>query len=355
MSGSDQVLSPVAGLDLGDCFSEMTREWLVSTFSAEGLARLHGEQAEELSPRRWEEAIQGMVRYFLSRPGKCFRARMVAMSWESMANGKPMPKMLPALVELLHAGSLIVDDIQDDAVSRRGAPSLHRVYGTPLALNSGNWLYFWPSVLIRELPVDEACQLRLHRELAETMLSCHHGQALDLSQKVSSLAQGELGKVARLTAQLKTGRLIGFGAAMGAIAAGGDEASIGAFRRFGCEVGVGLQMLDDLGALRAESRREKAREDLLHGRLTWPWILLSESMSVYEYSDLVHLSRQVVSQQVSFEVLRVKMLEGLPEDAPSRIRNHFQEAFDRLRGVVPGSQAVERFESELRALEKSYG
>ena len=97
-----------------------------------------------------ERALRGPLREFLSRPGKAFRGRLVEASWH-VARGRfePVPEILPIVVEALHAGSLIVDDIEDDATERRGGPALHRMVGTPVALNAGNWLYIWPQHLLR--------------------------------------------------------------------------------------------------------------------------------------------------------------------------------------------------------------
>jgi geranylgeranyl pyrophosphate synthase len=50
------------------------------------------------------------------------------------------------LSELIHTGSLIIDDIQDQSELRRGRPSLYRTYGIDVAINAGNTLYFLPFV-----------------------------------------------------------------------------------------------------------------------------------------------------------------------------------------------------------------
>ena len=90
---------------------------------------------------------------FLKRPGKKIRGRMVEIGFE-LATGKSTSQWTPQektvllqaseLLEALHAASLIIDDIQDDSEQRRGEPTVHRKHGMPLALNAGNWLYFWP-------------------------------------------------------------------------------------------------------------------------------------------------------------------------------------------------------------------
>src|SRR5512142_2931568 len=62
-----------------------------------------------------------------------------------------LPAELIGIVEGLHLGSLIIDDIEDESSTRRGGPTLHRQIGVPNALNAGNWLYFWPALLVPRL------------------------------------------------------------------------------------------------------------------------------------------------------------------------------------------------------------
>jgi len=55
-----------------------------------------------------------------------------------------------ALIETLHTGSLIIDDIEDQSNSRRGNPCAHLVYGTRNSINSANLMYFLPFKKILE-------------------------------------------------------------------------------------------------------------------------------------------------------------------------------------------------------------
>jgi geranylgeranyl pyrophosphate synthase len=48
------------------------------------------------------------------------------------------------LTELIHNGSLIIDDIEDKSLMRRGDKCIHIKYGTDYAVNSGNLMYFAP-------------------------------------------------------------------------------------------------------------------------------------------------------------------------------------------------------------------
>lgn len=48
------------------------------------------------------------------------------------------------LIEMLHTGSLIIDDIEDQSLSRRNMPCAHLVHGLEKSINSANLMYFFP-------------------------------------------------------------------------------------------------------------------------------------------------------------------------------------------------------------------
>lgn len=57
------------------------------------------------------------------------------------------------LIELLHCASLIIDDIEDGSIQRRGKPCSHSVYGIDYAINAANLMYFLPvTKLIASFP-----------------------------------------------------------------------------------------------------------------------------------------------------------------------------------------------------------
>ncbi|MFO0131652.1 MAG: polyprenyl synthetase family protein [bacterium] len=55
---------------------------------------------------------------------------------------------MAALGEIIHNGSLIIDDIEDGSDLRREKPCVHKIYGTDVAVNAGNALYFIPMLFI---------------------------------------------------------------------------------------------------------------------------------------------------------------------------------------------------------------
>jgi geranylgeranyl pyrophosphate synthase len=293
----------------------------------------------------------------LARPGKQLRARLVehgfALSCAAGAPGGELPPALPQLVEMLHAGSLVIDDIEDDATIRRGAPALHRVWGTAVALNAGNWLYFWPLVLLESLPLDGPTALALHRLTAAAVLRCHHGQALDLGVQVDRLPQAEVAAVVYAATALKTGSLMELACALGAVAAHAPPSLEQALAAFGREVGVVLQMCDDLSGLVVPARHAKGHEDLAAARATWPWAWLAESLDAAAFTRLQQ-SLTTVQSATEREALRATMEAQLPPRIRSVPGERLESALARLRSVAGDSAAMAELERQVRALEAAF-
>ena len=162
-----------------------------------------------------------------------------------------MPALLPALVEIVHAGSLIVDDIEDGSKLRRGAPAVHLVHGVPRTLNAGTWMYFWALDLVDRLPLPRATRERIRDAVAQALHRGHLGQALDLSVSIGRLPRALVYRTVATSTMLKTGALMELAAVAGALAAGASDDRVEALAQFGRRMGLGLQMLDDFGNLTA--------------------------------------------------------------------------------------------------------
>ena len=306
-------------------------------------------------PRRaWVRSLVGPLREFLARPGKRFRDRLVALAYNlGGARGDPPPE-LPLVVELLHAGSLIIDDIEDGSVQRRGRAALHRLVGLPTALNAGNWLYFWPSTLISEMGLAPGVELALHRAVAAAVCRCHEGQALDLGARVGDLHPNELLPVARAISERKTGGLMGLAAELGALAAGADAALVDAARAFGVALGVALQMQNDLAELAGAAGPLKHPEDLVNGRVTWPWAWAAGRMSAGEFDALQVRGAKLAEGHGDAAQVAADLLTALGPDLAKPVRGWLASALDTLAAVVPAGPALEAARAEAARLESKY-
>lgn len=314
----------------------------------------HGAGTDGVPRELWERSLLGPLREFLAREGKELRASLVVSGWEIAGGRAPLPSGAPLLVEVLHAGSLIIDDIQDGSLVRRGGRSLHLLIGEPLAINAGNWLYFYAEQLAGRLGLAPNAELELRRAVSRAVLNCHYGQALDLSTQIGMLAHRQVAQLVRTTTSLKTGSLFELAAEVGAICAGAGEDTTRALARFGQALGVGLQMLDDLGGIYCARQCHKGHEDLLNGRPTWVWAWLAEELDELSYTRLQHSAREVERRDLHPEILAKAIRERLGDAGRRRVRAQLTRALDELRAAVGASPAFKSLENRLTRLEQSY-
>ncbi|MCO4773970.1 MAG: polyprenyl synthetase family protein [Deltaproteobacteria bacterium] len=327
------------------------------------LGRLLGEVGPSVPPEAWDAALLRPLRDFLGRGGKRFRERFASLCWELAGRTDQPPELLPLLIEYVHAGSLIVDDVQDDSPVRRGDDALHVRYGVPLALNAGNWLYFFPLVMLERLGLAPVRELALHRQMARTMLRCHFGQALDLAARCWAWDKKALPALASAITELKTASLFALSASIASEAAGADVGTATALAVFAGELGTALQQLDDLGNLRAgragsgstDQVDPKRHEDLRGGRVTYAWALAAEVLSEDELDQLQADALDVAEGGGDVLALARSLDRAVGEVGRQRVGTRLRLSLRALRDAVGDGPVIDEMRREIERLEASYG
>jgi len=201
----------------------------------------------------------------LMSPGKRVRPLLALLVAEHLGCGAE--RILPAAcaVEMIHAASLILDDLpcMDNADTRRGEPSVHRLFGEDIALLAVITLVSEAYRALAEAPdIDEALRVRWVTILAKAVgpMGLVGGQERDLHGQ----SDRSLDEIRKLHLK-KTAVLFSAAAEMGAAAALADEATLQAASRFGEALGLALQAFDDLAD--AADAAEIARGANLMSRL----------------------------------------------------------------------------------------
>jgi geranylgeranyl pyrophosphate synthase len=288
--------------------------------------------------------------------GKRIRGQLVGFSYRltnanaahSIAAAKRC-RIAAEAVEFIHTGSLIVDDIEDGSPIRRGRPALHVRHSLPIALNAGNWLYFWPFELLKEMGVTKD-QLRLiYERCHRTLLRAHFGQAIDLGAKVDTLARADVAAVCIASMRLKTGALMGFAAMLGAAIAESSEKLLSIVDDFGRDLGVALQMFDDLGNVIGKCEPSKRYEDLTLSRPSWVWACAANRSSARDYQEFLAAVRRL-PDATHLELWMEK--HHLVDETRKSARAYLDRGFDTLENRLNAAEAIwsKRAFQELRDL-----
>jgi geranylgeranyl pyrophosphate synthase len=232
-----------------------------------------------------------------------------------------------AAVELVHAASLVHDDVLDGAALRRGRPTVVAAAGRRMAVATGDLLF--------------------SRAFAELAGAGRADAVRLLSDAASALAEGELLQRADAwdatvprerylrRCDLKTGRLFQAACSLGALLGGGPVADLGAFGR---RIGLAFQLLDDvLDVSGPVERTGKHRgTDLLDGTITLPLILARERDEALAALDV----RTVTTPERAESVCDAIAATGALERARGQALSMVAEAKAQLPSLPEAQQAA---------------
>ena len=211
----------------------------------------------------------------VKRGGKRWRPMMMLLFCELESGGQSVLPLTP-LVELPHNGSLIIDDIEDNADLRRGKEAVHLTYGVDMAINSGNFLYFLPSYLIDKSGFEDSIKLKFYSYYCENMRRLHLGQGLDIQWHNNHECYPDVDEYLQMC-RYKTGSLARMAAELGVTAGGGSEENALEMGQACEEMGVGFQILDDVTNLTTGNPGKKRGDDIVEGKKSLPVILFNKA------------------------------------------------------------------------------
>lgn len=243
---------------------------------------------------RVAQPVGDAIRYSILGEGKRLRPLLVLAAYRA-AGGTGDATMLAAAVEIVHAYSLVHDDLpcMDDDDMRRGRPTTHRAFGVAAATAAG--IVMVPlaartaanGAVALGLPVDARGAIVRELMRASGAGGMVGGQLLDLAGEGRALSLTELEDVHRA----KTGALIEAAVRSGAIAANARGSAAAALDRYGRAVGLAFQIADDvLDATSTTAQLGKtAGRDAALGKSTYA-SLLGVPSAVARATDLARVA-----------------------------------------------------------------
>lgn len=271
------------------------------------------------SVRTKEKALETPLAEMIDSGGKLLRPAFVLVASRFGEKEPGNIKELAAIVELLHMGTLIHDDIIDEAVLRRGSPSVQSKYGKDYAVYLGDYLF-------------TRCFLMLsRRQDMENMRN--------LSEVISRICMGEIMQYDRrydreLTVKKylkiisgKTAALFALSFAVGAKESGADKRVLGHLAHLGYNIGMAFQIMDDILDYNGETRNtgKGPAADIKKGYLNLPMIYALANPESGELRALLEKSEPVPDEEEAV----VKWVDDLGghRESPPLVRNLQSEGF----------------------------
>ncbi len=223
-------------------------------------------------------------------------------------SAEPYEELIYASGELIHTGSLIIDDIQDNSLLRRGGPCLHLKYGQDIAINAANTLYYLPTVLIEESEIlNQRQKLSILYLFNKYILAAHFGQSYDIyyskyyrNKKMLSEDRKLWEKRILQTYSLKTAAPIEALVKSVCVISEVDPNTMRAATAMGSSLGIAYQILDDVKNFNASKEWGKEiGEDLKQGKMTF---LIAHALSHLPDKQISKIERILMGDCTTREV-----------------------------------------------------
>jgi farnesyl diphosphate synthase len=249
-----------------------------------------------------EARVVHAMRYSALAPGKRLRPFLVLASAQLFSVSRRSALQAAAAVELVHAYSLVHDDLpaMDDSDLRRGRPTCHKQFDEATAVLAGDGLLTYAFEVLAQPDThgDPAVRCELVTALAQAAGAAGMvgGQMIDLLAENDPTL--DIGAITRLQ-RLKTGALIAFSCEAGAILGKARIEQRLALRGYAHDLGLAFQIADDLLDIEGSAAEtgKPVGSDAVAGKATFVTILGIERAR----AQAVHLVRQAVAHLDLFE------------------------------------------------------
>jgi octaprenyl-diphosphate synthase len=276
----------------------------------------------------FDPSVEAYVAHAIQSHGKRLRPALALLAGGATGAIQTEHVQLAVIVELIHAATLVHDDVLDEASTRRSQPTANAQWGNSLAVLLGDSLFAHALKLASEFEDSQMC-----RKLAEAAREVCSGEVIQSKRRFD--LQLSVADYYRIL-EMKTGALFAVATELGARLNHSSESTAQNLRAFGLRLGTAYQIYDDcLDIAGDESGAGKTLgTDLRRGKLTLPILHLLETSTPTERQQLESwiLQRQegplrsLVEQAVETGAIRFAVATG---------RRLLKEASESLESLEP--------------------
>lgn len=258
--------------------------------------------------------LAAAVAYAIASKGKRIRSALVTLASEAVGGTAYDASFAAASIELIHSSSLVLDDVIDKSEKRRGSDTVHKKWGTDMALLTVQVLAALSLKLASRDP-------RMIRAIAESLLYMGEGEAMELVDYAKDK------KSYIDLAFRKTGSLFGSAAEVGSLVGGGDEKQTESLLKFGNHIGIAFQIRDDiLDCISSENDLGKpVKKDLFMGR---PSIVVIDALNsgisleqmmkcnngqlMHLVSDSINYAEKTAREELRNAIVHIEKIDDSP-------------------------------------------
>ncbi len=285
------------------------------------------------------------ARHLLQAGGKRLRPFVTIKSCETIGGSEAVALPFACAIELLHNFTLIHDDIMDRDAMRRNVKTVHVLYGEPVAILAGDYLFakaFEASSNSQSVRQEDV--VRANRRLAEAMIVLAEGQTIDTEfERRDSVSEFEYIQMVRG----KTASLYSAAAYVGGCAAGASDEDLETLASFGDALGIAFQIKDDILGLTGELDQlgKPIGSDLQKGKKTLIILKGLEELPQGKRDRILKLMRSQKATPADLKEATDMILRTEARDyAGMRMKEYAENALAAVR-TLPPSRARELLEA----------
>ena len=214
--------------------------------------------------------LSELLEHVVQPTGKRLRPALTLLASKLHPHDGRNAEIMAAAVELLHIASMVHDDTVDNSYIRRGKATVNRVWGRNAAVLVGDYVFATSATF-----VCDTGNIRVIRRFAETIMDLSAGELNEIASAYS-LSQTREDYFQRI--YQKTASLFSTATEAGAVLSGAPEKTAEAMERYGRNVGLAFQVVDDILDFDGSGDEigKPVGSDLAQGIMTLPIIIAVE-------------------------------------------------------------------------------
>ncbi|MGA2522535.1 MAG: polyprenyl synthetase family protein [Candidatus Bathyarchaeia archaeon] len=249
------------------------------------------------------KAIADPIWDMLDRGGKRWRPALFLLICEALGNSSDYCLDFSIIPEVIHNGTLVVDDIEDASELRRGKPCTYKIFQMDIAVNAGNAMYYLPllPLMLQRSDITAEMQRDVYEVYVQEMINLSLGQAMDIAWHRGLANADQLREEDYLQmCAYKTGTLARMAAKMAGVLAGAKKPLVEKLGRLAESIGVAFQMQDDILDLTGVDFAKKkggVGQDITEGKRTLVVIYTIGKANATDKKRLIQILNMHTSEQ----------------------------------------------------------
>jgi geranylgeranyl pyrophosphate synthase len=174
-----------------------------------------------------------------------------------------------------------------------------------------------------------------------------------LTARVDELERSEMSSTAMTISRLKTGELTGLATWIGAIVGGADRTKLRALTRFGKNIGICLQMHNDIDEVERYVNGSERCDDLRNARVTWPWAWASRLLSANRFEDLQRRYGRTIRNHHGMRGIAAELLEIVSQHGQTTISKRLDQQSRLLAEHIEVLELIDKMTVALAPLKRT--